>query len=75
MSRFAHGTGHGNGFRPIFEKLADMTGHLRFRSGDYALTLDGRFGDRVARQLAQKPRLRGVFAAVSCRAPAIALRR
>jgi len=75
VSRFARGTGHGNGFRPIFEKLADMTGHLRFRSGDYALTLDGRFGDRVARQLAQKPRLRGVFAAVSCRAPAIASRR
>lgn len=75
VSRFARGTGHGNGFRPIFERLADMTGHLRFRSGDYALTLDGRFGDRVARQLAQKPRLRGVFAAVSSRAPAIATRR
>lgn len=72
VSRFVRGTGHGNGFRPIFEKLADMTGHLRFRSGDYALILDGRFGDRVARQLAQKPRLPGVFAAVTCRAPAIA---
>lgn len=69
VSRFARGTGHGNGFRPIFERLADMTGHLRFRSGDFALTLDGRFGDRVARQLSQKPRLRGVIAAVSCRAP------
>lgn len=72
VSRFAQGTGHGNGFRPIFEKLADITGYLRFRSGDYALTLDGRFGDRVARQLAQKPRLRGVFASVSCQAHAIA---
>lgn len=70
VSRFPRGIGHGNGFRPIFEKLADMTGHLRFRSGDFALTLDGRFGDRVARQLSQKPRLRGVFAAVSCCAPA-----
>ena len=75
VSRFANGTGHGNGFRPIFEKLADMTGHLRFRSGDYALTLDGRFGDRVARELVQKPRLRGVFVAVMCHAPAIAPRR
>lgn len=74
VSRFARGTGHGNGFRPIFERLADMTGHLRFRSGDYALTLDGRFGDRVALQLAQKPRLRGVFAAISCRAPRTASR-
>ncbi|WP_294012751.1 hypothetical protein [Sphingomonas sp.] len=66
VSRFARGTGHGNGFRPIFEKLADMTGHLRFRSGDYALTLDGRFGDRVARQLGQKPLLHGFLAAVTC---------
>ena len=75
VSRFARETGHGNGFRPIFEKLANMTGHLRFRSGDHALTLDGRFGDRVARQLAQKPRLRGVFVAVSCRTPTMTSRR
>lgn len=74
VSRFPRHTGHGNGFRPIFEKLADMTGQLRFRSGDYALTLDGRFGDRVARQVAQKPRLRGVFAAISCRVPAMGSR-
>ena len=66
VSRFARETDHGNGFRPIFEKLADMTGHLRFRSGDYALTLDGRFGDRVARQLAQKPQVKGFLAAVTC---------
>jgi anti-sigma regulatory factor (Ser/Thr protein kinase) len=66
VSRFVQGTGHGNGFRPIFEKLADMTGRLRFRSGDYALTLDGRFGDRIARQVAQKPRIRGFLAAVTC---------
>ncbi|WP_145960897.1 hypothetical protein [Sphingosinithalassobacter portus] len=66
VSRFARDTGHGNGFRPIFEKLADMTGQLRFRSGDYALTLDGRFGDHIARQVSQKPRLNGLLAAVSC---------
>lgn len=69
VSRFGRETGHGNGFRPIFERLADMTGELRFRSGDYALTLDGRFGDRIGRQLAQKPRLSGFFASVLCRAP------
>jgi len=66
VSRFTSEPGHGNGFRPLFEKLANMTGHLRFRSGDYALTLDGRFGDRVARQIVQKPRVHGMFAAVSC---------
>ncbi|MES2056278.1 MAG: ATP-binding protein [Pseudomonadota bacterium] len=69
VSRFGRDTGHGNGFRPIFERLADLTGQLRFRSGDHALTLDGRFGDRIGRQVAQKPRMRGFFAAVNCRAP------
>jgi hypothetical protein len=69
VSRFERGTGHGNGFRPIFERLADMTGELRFRSGDYALSLDGRFGDRIGRQLSQKPRLYGFFAAVVCQLP------
>jgi hypothetical protein len=69
VSRFARDAGHGNGFRPIFEKLADMTGQLRFRSGDYALTLDGRFGDRIARQVSQKPRIKGFLAAVSCSVP------
>lgn len=67
VSRFGPSQGHGNGFRPIFERLADMTGQLRFRSGDYALSLDGRFGERIGRQLAQKPRLSGFFAAVVCR--------
>lgn len=69
VSRFARSSGHGNGFRPIFEKLADMSGHLRFRSGNYGLTLDGRFGDRIARQIAQKPTLCGLLAAVTCLAP------
>ncbi len=69
VSRFERGSGHGNGFRPIFERLADMTGELRFRSGDYALDLDGRFGNRIGRQLAQKPRISGFFAAVNCRVP------
>lgn len=69
VSRHGPNTGHGNGFKPIFERLADMTGQLRFRSGDYALSLDGRFGDVIGRQLSQKPRLSGVFAAVVCRVP------
>lgn len=66
VSRYGADRGHGNGFQPIFERLADMQGHLRFRSGDYSLTLDGRFGDRIARQISQRPRLSGFLAAVSC---------
>lgn len=69
ISRFDAESGHGNGFRPIFEKLAHMTGELRFRSGDHGLSLDGRFGDRILRQISQKPRLPGLLAAVSCQAP------
>lgn len=67
VSRHDVKLGHGNGFRPIFERLADMHGQLRFRSGDHAMTLDGRFGDRVARQISQRPRLRGFLTAISCR--------
>lgn len=67
VSRHGASTGHGNGFRPVFERLADMHSHLRFRSGDHALTLDGRFGDRVGRQISQRPRLCGFLAAVSCK--------
>ncbi|HJP67484.1 MAG TPA: hypothetical protein VJ846_01185 [Sphingomicrobium sp.] len=69
VSRHGPNGGHGNGFRPIFERLADMTGQLRFRSGNYALSLDGQFGDRIGRQLSQKPALSGFFAAVLCRGP------
>lgn len=69
VSRFNRNTGHGSGFRPIFEKLADMTGRLRFRSGGYALSLDGRFGDRISRQISQKPKMPGFFAAVTCQFP------
>lgn len=73
VSRFGPGSNHGNGFRPLFERLADMTGQLRFRSGDFALSIDGRFGDRIARQLAQKPPVMGLFAAVLCRSGPVRL--
>ena len=69
VSRFGHGRGRGNGFRPIFEKLAEMTGHLRFRSGSYALTLDGRFGDTIERKILQKPQLSGFLTSVTCYSP------
>lgn len=64
VSRYGAGTGHGNGFRPIFEKLAGMSGQLRFRSGDAALSLDGRFGDKVKLQVSQKPLIAGFCASV-----------
>lgn len=65
-SRKGRGRGHGNGFRPIFSGLADMSGHLRFRSGDHVLVVDGRF-ELVSASVDQKAPLRGFLAAVSCR--------
>ena len=66
-SRKGRGIGNGNGFRPIFAGLADMRGRLRFRSGDHALVIDGRF-DLTTAAIAQKAMLPGFIAMVSCRA-------
>ncbi|MEZ5832067.1 MAG: hypothetical protein R3D05_12890 [Dongiaceae bacterium] len=48
VSRFASGTGHGNGFRPLFSGLYNLNSLLRFRSGDFALVMDGRMGKEKA---------------------------
>lgn len=64
-SRKGRGKGHGNGFRPIFAGLADMRGQLRFRSGDHALLVDGRFDLQTA-AVAQKAALPGFITVVSC---------
>jgi hypothetical protein len=66
VSRFGKGVGRGFGYRPLFIWLANLTGHLRFRAGDHAFELDGRFGDQLAIRLSQKPQLQGYFASVSC---------
>lgn len=48
VSRYGPGTGHGNGFRPLFAGLYNLNSLLRFRSGDFALTMDGRIGQEKA---------------------------
>jgi hypothetical protein len=68
-SRFGPGSNHGHGFRPIFLGLANLRGSLRFRSGDYALTMDGVSPNLTTAQLAQKPTVKGFFASVSCYPP------
>lgn len=40
-SRFARESGHGYGIGQLFRALAHERGDLRFRSGDYVLTLSG----------------------------------
>jgi len=67
VSRFGAQSGRGMGFRPIFIGLANLTGVLRFRSGDHALVIDGqKFGDMNA-VTAQKVPILGFLASVACR--------
>lgn len=65
-SRLGPGSNHGHGFRPMFLGLANLRGSLRFRTGDYALTMDGTSPTLATAQLAQKPYLKGFFASISC---------
>jgi hypothetical protein len=65
-SRFGSNSNRGHGFRPIFLGLANLRGSLRFRSGDYALTMDGTSPDLTTAHIAQKPLLRGFFASITC---------
>lgn len=65
-SRLGDGIGRGMGFRPLFIGLANLRGFLRFRSGDHALTIEGNHPTLVMARLAQRPYLRGFFAAVRC---------
>lgn len=65
-SRHGPGSGHGFGFRPIFVGLANLNGSLRFRSGDHALTIDGRDLSTMPWRKASKPPMYGFLASVSC---------
>jgi hypothetical protein len=67
VSRFGPQAGRGGGFRPIFVGLANLSGALRFRSGDHALVIDGRKIGAVAAKTAQKARMEGFLASVECR--------
>lgn len=69
VSRFGPSAGRGHGFRPIFVGLANLSGLLRFRSGDHALVIDGQAIDVMAAKTAQKVPMRGFTASVSCRLP------
>ena len=66
-SRFGRNTGHGNGFRPIFLGLLNLSGDLRFRSGNHALTMQGTSPTLSTAQLAEKPMMDGFFVSVACR--------
>ena len=67
VSRFGEDSGRGHGFRQMFLGLLDLYGTLRFRSGDYALLMDGTSPALTTAQLAQKPVMDGFFVSVRCR--------
>lgn len=69
VSRYGSAAKRGYGFRPIFVGLANLSGLLRFRSGDHALIIDGQTIDRMAAKLAQKSALGGFMAYVCCKLP------
>jgi hypothetical protein len=66
VSRYGPNTGHGFGFRPIFNGLANLKGLLRFRSGDHALTLDGTGLSLITAKPAQKTAISGFIVSVTC---------
>ncbi len=65
-SRFESAGRRGYGFRPIFLGLMNLYGSLRFRSGDYALVMDGTSLGPGTAQVAQKPFIDGFFASIRC---------
>ena len=69
ISRHGATAKRGQGFRPIFVGLANLSGLLRFRSGDHAFIIDGQKIDRMAAKTAQKVVVNGFIASVSCRPP------
>lgn len=68
-SRFGIGHGRGYGFRQMFLSLRALDVALRFRSGDHALTLDGRSPTLTDAALHQKALLGGFFVSAVCTPP------
>jgi hypothetical protein len=66
-SRFGRNSNHGHGFRSLFIGLSNLNGALRFRTGDHALTIDGRDPISIPWTKIAKPNISGFLAFVSCR--------
>ena len=68
ISRYGPHSARGYGFRPLFVGLANLSGTLRFRSGDHALLIDGKNPSLISARLAQKPLIQGFLVSVTCTA-------
>jgi hypothetical protein len=58
--------GRGHGFDDMFRGLANHNGHLRFRSGDAAVLIDGINPGQLKPKVKKKPHLQGFVASVAC---------
>lgn len=67
QSRFGISAGRGTGFSQLFKSLASLNASLRFRSGDHAISIDGKSPTLVGAQVAKKPHITGFLACVRCR--------
>lgn len=63
-SRYGRGSNHGRGFSPLFVGLSNLNGSLRFRSGDHALTIDGKDPKNIPWTKNAKPPIGGFLASV-----------
>lgn len=68
-SRFGRAAGRGTGFSQLFKSLATLNASLRFRSGDHALTIEGKSPTLINALVAKKPRAVGFFTSVRCTVP------
>jgi len=66
QSRFGEGSRRGYGFHDLFLGLANNKSHIRFRSGDHLLQLDGASGGKMTAKRAQRARGRGFLIGVRC---------
>jgi hypothetical protein len=71
-SRYGKAAKRGMGFKDLFVGLANLNADLRFRSGDYALTIAGPGPDLKVARLAQKAFFPGFLVSVRCTLPAAA---
>lgn len=69
ISRHGTGTGRGFGFRQMFANLAAQSGHVRIRSDDQAIDVDGRQPIVVTATPTQQPPLRGFLAYAKVASP------
>jgi hypothetical protein len=66
-SRHGHLTGRGTGFDTVFRSLAQLTGSLRFRSGDHSLEIDGSSPTLIGARIRQRASYRGLLVSIVCR--------